>query len=107
MFGNNTSRCFKKLVDCFNNSSGYDGNDEVDRLAKEVAESDREPLSVKAPISFLKSIFKKKMMEDRQSDWDDEDTGRSTFNILPRVSTQPYYWKKSRFLQDTAHFPRT
>ncbi|GBN56096.1 hypothetical protein AVEN_220733-1 [Araneus ventricosus] len=95
---------------CFSQNkatSGYDGNDEVDRLAKEVAESDREPLSVKAPISFLKSIFKKKMMEDRQSDWDDEDTGRSTFNILPRVSTQPYYWKKSRFLQDTAHFPRT
>ncbi|GBL94960.1 hypothetical protein AVEN_187474-1 [Araneus ventricosus] len=40
---------------------GYDGNEEADRLAKEAAESDRDPLSVKAPISFLKSVFKKKM----------------------------------------------
>ncbi|GBM37981.1 hypothetical protein AVEN_171164-1 [Araneus ventricosus] len=88
---------------------GYKGNEEVDRLAKEAADSDRDPLSVKAPISFLKSIFKKKMMEDWQSDWEDEDTGMSTFNILPRVSTQSCYWKgkKSCFLQDTAHFPRT
>ncbi|GBN13030.1 hypothetical protein AVEN_144409-1 [Araneus ventricosus] len=39
---------------------GYYGNEEVHRLAKEAAESDRDPLSVKAPISFLKSIFKKK-----------------------------------------------
>ncbi|GBN59927.1 hypothetical protein AVEN_51933-1 [Araneus ventricosus] len=70
---------------------GYDGNEEADRLAREAAESDRDPLSVKAPISFLKSIFKKKMMEDWQSDWEDEDTGRSTFNILPRVSTQLCY----------------
>ncbi|GBO01272.1 hypothetical protein AVEN_22288-1 [Araneus ventricosus] len=37
----------------------YDRNEEPNRLAKEAAESDRDPLSVKAPISFLKSIFKK------------------------------------------------
>ncbi|GBO04238.1 hypothetical protein AVEN_61920-1 [Araneus ventricosus] len=43
---------------------GYDGNEETDGLAKEAAESDRNPLSVKAPISFLKSVFKKKMTED-------------------------------------------
>ncbi|GBN15574.1 hypothetical protein AVEN_216399-1, partial [Araneus ventricosus] len=68
---------------------GYDGNEKADRLAKESAEFDRDPLSVKAPISILKLIFKKRMMEDWQSDWEDEDTGRSTFNILPRVSIQP------------------
>ncbi|GBN17100.1 hypothetical protein AVEN_4695-1 [Araneus ventricosus] len=38
---------------------GYDGNEEADRLAKEVAESDRDPLSIETPISFLKSILKK------------------------------------------------
>ncbi|GBM08240.1 hypothetical protein AVEN_82928-1 [Araneus ventricosus] len=73
---------------------GYDGNEEADRLAKDAAGSDRDPLSVKAPIFFLKSIFKKKM-EDRQSDSEDEDTGRSTFNILSRVSTQPCYWTRT------------
>ncbi|GBM37342.1 hypothetical protein AVEN_40290-1 [Araneus ventricosus] len=39
---------------------GYDGNEKTDRLAKEAAESDGDALSVKAPISFLKSISKKK-----------------------------------------------
>ncbi|GBM59544.1 hypothetical protein AVEN_63059-1 [Araneus ventricosus] len=73
---------------------GYDGNDEADRLVKEAAESDRDPLSIKAPISLLKSIFRKKMMEAWQSDREDEGTGRSTFNILPRVYTQPCYWKR-------------
>ncbi|GBM44584.1 hypothetical protein AVEN_250563-1 [Araneus ventricosus] len=33
---------------------GYAGNEEVDGLAKEAAESDRDPLFVKAPIYFLK-----------------------------------------------------
>ncbi|GBM62670.1 hypothetical protein AVEN_257269-1 [Araneus ventricosus] len=87
----------------------YDGNEEAKRLAKEAAESDRDPLSVEAPISSQKSIFKKKMMEDWQSDWEDEDTGRCTFNIPPRISTHPCYWKgkKSCFLQDTANLPST
>ncbi|GBN71333.1 hypothetical protein AVEN_190768-1 [Araneus ventricosus] len=48
---------------------GCDGSEEAGRLAKEAAESDRDPLSVKAPIYFLKSIFKKKMVEDWQPDW--------------------------------------
>ncbi|GBO32218.1 hypothetical protein AVEN_213468-1, partial [Araneus ventricosus] len=84
---------------------GYDGNEEADRLAKEATESDRDPLSVKASISFLKSIFKIKIIEDSQSDWGNEDTGRSTFNILPRVSIQPGYWKREEILFFTGHDP--
>ncbi|GBM11084.1 hypothetical protein AVEN_242973-1 [Araneus ventricosus] len=45
------------------------------------------------------------MMKDWQSDWEDEDTGRSTFNILPRVSTQPCYWKREKILFLTRHGP--
>ncbi|GBM90863.1 hypothetical protein AVEN_49826-1 [Araneus ventricosus] len=83
---------------------GYDGNGEADRLAIEAAESDRDPLSVKAPI-----MMEEKMMEDWQSDWEDEDTGRSTFNILLRVSTHPRCWEREEilFLQDMAIFPDT
>ncbi|GBM30507.1 hypothetical protein AVEN_156262-1 [Araneus ventricosus] len=43
---------------------GYDGSKEADSLVKEATVFDRDPLSVKAPISFLKSIFKKKMSEE-------------------------------------------
>ncbi|GBO15951.1 hypothetical protein AVEN_160963-1 [Araneus ventricosus] len=47
------------------------------------------------------------MREDWQSDWEYEDTGRSTFNILPRVSTQPCYWKREQilFLTGLSPFP--
>ncbi|GBM14961.1 hypothetical protein AVEN_116605-1 [Araneus ventricosus] len=43
------------------------------------------------------------MVEDWQSDWEDEDTGRSTFNILPSVSTQPCYWKREEIPFFTGH----
>ncbi|GBM22805.1 hypothetical protein AVEN_226475-1 [Araneus ventricosus] len=45
------------------------------------------------------------MMEDWQSDWEDDDTGRSTFNILPRVSTHPCCWKREEILFSTGHGP--
>ncbi|GBM77655.1 hypothetical protein AVEN_226043-1 [Araneus ventricosus] len=45
------------------------------------------------------------MMDDCQFDWEDENTGRSTFNILPRVSTQPCYWKQEDILFFTGHGP--
>ncbi|GBM65811.1 hypothetical protein AVEN_172662-1 [Araneus ventricosus] len=45
------------------------------------------------------------MMEDWQSDWEDEDTGRYTFNILPRVSTQSCYWKREEKQFFTGHGP--
>ncbi|GBM49418.1 hypothetical protein AVEN_149564-1 [Araneus ventricosus] len=40
----------------------YDGNEEEDRLAKEAVESGRDPLSIKAPISFLKSQSSRKKL---------------------------------------------
>ncbi|GBM40378.1 hypothetical protein AVEN_106127-1 [Araneus ventricosus] len=45
------------------------------------------------------------MIEDWQSDWEDEDMGRSTFKILPRVSTRPCYWKREEILFFTGHSP--
>ncbi|GBL96565.1 hypothetical protein AVEN_114347-1 [Araneus ventricosus] len=44
-------------------------------------------------------------MEDWESEWEDEETGRSTFNILPRVSTQPCFWKREEILFFTGHGP--
>ncbi|GBL75386.1 hypothetical protein AVEN_194580-1 [Araneus ventricosus] len=41
------------------------------------------------------------MMED----WEDDDTERSTFNILPRVSTHPCCWKREEILLFTRHGP--
>ncbi|GBM97856.1 hypothetical protein AVEN_161437-1 [Araneus ventricosus] len=86
---------------------GYDGNEEADRLAKEAAESDRDPLSVKAPISFLKLIFKKKMMEHWQSDWKDEYTVRPHLTSCQESPLNHATGKgeKSCFSQETAHFP--
>ncbi|GBN92512.1 hypothetical protein AVEN_116809-1 [Araneus ventricosus] len=66
----------------------YDGKEEADRLAEEAAESNRDPPSLKE-INLSEIYLQEKKMEDWQSDWEEEDTGRTTFNILPKVSTHP------------------
>ncbi|GBN57081.1 hypothetical protein AVEN_244564-1 [Araneus ventricosus] len=45
------------------------------------------------------------MMEYCQLDWEYEDTGKSKFNILRRVSTQPCYWKREEIPFSTGHDP--
>ncbi|KAF8778798.1 hypothetical protein HNY73_015487 [Argiope bruennichi] len=43
----------------------------------------------KVPNSYLKSFFKKKMMENVQKDWENGDMGGSTSSIFsPKVSLQ-------------------
>ncbi|GBO00159.1 hypothetical protein AVEN_212418-1 [Araneus ventricosus] len=86
---------------------GYEGNEEADRLAKEAAESDRDPLSIKAPISFLKSVFKKKMMEEWQSNWEDEDTGGPHLTSCQesRLNHAAGKGKKSLFFTGHGPFP--
>ncbi|GBL82760.1 hypothetical protein AVEN_106305-1 [Araneus ventricosus] len=44
-------------------------------------------------------------MEDWQSHWEDEDTRRSTFNILSRVLPQPCCWKREEVLFFKGHGP--
>ncbi|GBM58966.1 hypothetical protein AVEN_230081-1 [Araneus ventricosus] len=43
------------------------------------------------------------MTEDWQLDWEDEDTWRLTFNILPRVSTHSCCLKRGEILFFTEH----
>ncbi|GBN18355.1 hypothetical protein AVEN_268156-1 [Araneus ventricosus] len=45
------------------------------------------------------------MLEDRLLNYEDEDAGWSTFNILPRASTQPCYWKREEILFFSGHGP--
>ncbi|GBM71451.1 hypothetical protein AVEN_127414-1 [Araneus ventricosus] len=45
------------------------------------------------------------MMEGWQSGWEDEEGGRSTFNILPRVPTHPCCWEREEILFFTGHGP--
>ncbi|GBO30234.1 hypothetical protein AVEN_101540-1 [Araneus ventricosus] len=45
------------------------------------------------------------MMKQRQSEWDEGDTVRSTFNIFPKVSLQSANWNRVDVLFFTGHDP--
>ncbi|GBM15984.1 hypothetical protein AVEN_108582-1 [Araneus ventricosus] len=68
--------------------AGYFGNEAADSLAKAEAESNDVQLSTEQPKCHAKNTLRKDMMKQRQSEWDEGDTGRSTFNIFPKVSLQ-------------------
>ncbi|GBN90950.1 hypothetical protein AVEN_42543-1 [Araneus ventricosus] len=70
--------------------AGYIGNEEADRLAKEAAETENFPETpLEFPESFIKTSLRQKMLATWQMAWDDGDTGRLIFNIIPKLSLQP------------------
>ncbi|GBM33635.1 hypothetical protein AVEN_203680-1 [Araneus ventricosus] len=45
------------------------------------------------------------MIQQCQREWDEGDTGRSTFNIFPKVSLQSANWNRAYVLFFTGHCP--
>ncbi|GBO30381.1 hypothetical protein AVEN_175486-1 [Araneus ventricosus] len=81
--------------------AGYFGNKVADDLAK--AESNDVQFDIKLPKCHAKNILRKDMMKQWQSEWDEEDTDRSTFNIFPKASLQSANWNRAYVLFFTGH----
>ncbi|GBN40880.1 hypothetical protein AVEN_70917-1 [Araneus ventricosus] len=67
---------------------GYLGNECADKLAKE-AITKGDPFFLPKPLSYLKSEIKSAALSIWQDNWDNGETGRSTHDIVPRVSNKP------------------
>ncbi|GBM93387.1 hypothetical protein AVEN_245541-1 [Araneus ventricosus] len=67
---------------------GYLGNDCADQLAKE-AITKGDPFLLPKPLSYLKAEIKSAALSIWQDNWDNGETGRSTHDIVPRVSNKP------------------
>ncbi|GBO13043.1 hypothetical protein AVEN_215255-1 [Araneus ventricosus] len=86
--------------------AGYRGNEEVDRLAKEAAETENFPETpLELPKSFIKTFLRQKMLASWQMACDDGDTGRLIHNIIPKVSLHPINWTRNEVLFFTGHGP--
>ncbi|GBM24668.1 hypothetical protein AVEN_272895-1 [Araneus ventricosus] len=60
---------------------------------------------MKLPKCHAKNILRKDMMKQQQSEWDEGDTGRSTFNIFPKVSLHSANRNRADVLFFTEHRP--
>ncbi|GBN47586.1 hypothetical protein AVEN_216233-1 [Araneus ventricosus] len=82
----------------------YLGNECADQLAKEaITKSDL--LFLPKPLSYLKSEIKSAALSTWQNNWDSEETGRSTHDIVSRVSYKPVGWKREELIFVTGHGP--
>ncbi|GBN36948.1 hypothetical protein AVEN_100126-1 [Araneus ventricosus] len=83
---------------------GYLGNECADQLAKE-AISKGDPFFQPKPLYYLKSEIKSAALSIWQDNWDNGETGRSTHDIVPKVSNKPVGWNKEEIMFVTGHGP--
>ncbi|GBL71452.1 hypothetical protein AVEN_215972-1 [Araneus ventricosus] len=67
---------------------GYLGNESADQLVKEAIKKG-DPFLLSKPLSYLKSEIQSAALSIWQDNWDNGETGRSTHDIVPRVSKKP------------------
>ncbi|GBN43614.1 hypothetical protein AVEN_255315-1, partial [Araneus ventricosus] len=80
------------------------GNECLDQLAKE-AITKGDPFFLPKPLSYLKSGIRSAALSFWQDDWDIGETGRSTHDIVPRVSNKPVGWNREDIMFATGHGP--
>ncbi|XP_055924683.1 uncharacterized protein LOC129956767 [Argiope bruennichi] len=66
--------------------AGYAGNEKADRLAKQAADSNSPIQPEPYPISFIKSSLRQTMLEKWQTEWDNGETGRLIYQLLPKAT---------------------
>ncbi|GBM57964.1 hypothetical protein AVEN_72915-1 [Araneus ventricosus] len=83
---------------------GYLGNECADQLAKE-AITKMDPFFLPKTLSYLKSEIKSAALSIWQHSWDNGETGRSTHDIVPRVSNKLVGWNREEIMFVTGHGP--
>ncbi|GBM82428.1 hypothetical protein AVEN_125860-1 [Araneus ventricosus] len=81
---------------------GYLGNECADQLAKE-AITKGDPFFLSKPLSYLKSEIRSASLSIWHDNWDNGETGRSTHDIVPRVSNKPVGWNREAIMFVTGH----
>ncbi|GBO11168.1 hypothetical protein AVEN_74793-1 [Araneus ventricosus] len=83
---------------------GYLGNECADQLAKE-AITKGDPFLLPKPLSYLKAEIKSAVLSICQDNWDNGETGRSTHDIVPRVSNKPVGCNREEIMFVPGHGP--
>ncbi|GBN88153.1 Endothelial zinc finger protein induced by tumor necrosis factor alpha [Araneus ventricosus] len=80
---------------------GYIGNECADQ--RSYLKSN--PFFLPEPLSYLKYEIKSAVLNIWQDNWDNGETGRSTHDIVPRVSNKPVGWNREEIMFATGHRP--
>ncbi|GBM45027.1 hypothetical protein AVEN_98878-1 [Araneus ventricosus] len=83
---------------------GYLGNELADQLAKE-AITKGDPFLLPKPLYHLKSEIKSAALSIWQDNWVNRETGRSTHDIVVRVSSKPVGCNREKIMFVTGHAP--
>lgn len=88
---------------------GIEGNERADRLAKQplIEQYPIDNYNIPLPLSFLKSELKNELLSKWQLNWDYSDTGRYTYQFIPKISLQPTTFHKviTYFITGHGSFP--
>ncbi|GBL73895.1 hypothetical protein AVEN_230840-1 [Araneus ventricosus] len=72
---------------------GIKGNKIADTLAKE-ATTDGIPASLPFPKSYLKNQLLQLSLSRWQAEWDNDETGRSVYSIITKISNKQLHWSR-------------
>ncbi|GBO05516.1 hypothetical protein AVEN_163333-1 [Araneus ventricosus] len=64
-----------------------------------------DPFFLPKPLSYLKYDIRPAALSIWQDKWDNGETGRSTHDIVPRVSNKPVGWNREKLMFVTGHRP--
>ncbi|GBL84039.1 hypothetical protein AVEN_100899-1 [Araneus ventricosus] len=81
------------------------GNEKADQLAKTAMQNGQSYTDIKLPKSFIKILLRKAMVKKWQVYWNEGGTGRSVFNIIPKVCLHPMNWVREDIIFSTEHDP--
>ncbi|GBN33807.1 hypothetical protein AVEN_128332-1 [Araneus ventricosus] len=83
---------------------GIKGNEIADTLAKE-ATTDGIPANLPFPKSFLKKQLLQLSLSRWQAEWDNGETGRSVYSIIPKIANKQLHWSRECIQFATSHGP--
>ncbi|GBO45245.1 hypothetical protein AVEN_152066-1, partial [Araneus ventricosus] len=83
--------------------AGNIGNERADQLAKDATQHGQPYSHTKLPKPHIKSLLRKRMLEEWQTSWKNGDTGRKIYNIMSSVSLRPTDWTREDVIFFSQH----
>ncbi|GBM40066.1 hypothetical protein AVEN_23153-1 [Araneus ventricosus] len=85
--------------------AGNIGNETADQLAKDATQHGQPYSHTKLPKPRIKSLLRKRMLEEWQTSWKNGDTGKKIYKIMPSVNVRPTNWIREDLIFFSQHIP--
>ncbi|GBM05802.1 hypothetical protein AVEN_277-1 [Araneus ventricosus] len=82
----------------------YSGNEAAEELSKK-ATQEGTTTNIPALRSHVKSLLQKECIIRWQTEWDNRETSRRVYNVLPKVKITPSAWQSPNIMFVTGHGP--